>query len=91
MAMGKVKVSQSHERLMLAIGEAIRVQTTISPMTAEDILGVLGFTLGSAVARAGKNTGQRKQYRDMAVANVDLGLDAMVRNMQTEILMPGVQ
>jgi hypothetical protein len=89
MAIGKVKVGESHERLMYAIGEAIRVQTSVSPMSEEDIIGVLGFTLGCAIARAGKGRINRRQLREMAVANVDSGLNAMTSSMaNTSLILP---
>jgi ADP-dependent phosphofructokinase/glucokinase len=93
MAIGKVKVGESHERLMFAIGDAIRVQTSVSPMSEEDILGVLGFTLGCAIARASKGRIERRQLREMAVANVDNGLQAMTSSMaNTSLILPdGIQ
>jgi ADP-dependent phosphofructokinase/glucokinase len=93
MAVSKVRVGESHTRLMHAIGNAIMVQTSASPMTEEDIIGVLGFTLGCAIARASKGRISRRQLREMAVANVDTGLNAMTSNMaSTSLILPeGVQ
>lgn len=89
MSLSKVSVNESHTRLMLAIGDAIFAQTSKSPMSEEDILGVLGFTLGSAIARAGKGRTSRRMLREMAVANIDRGLDAMVSSMaNTSLILP---
>jgi hypothetical protein len=89
MAISKVSVGESHTRLMIAIGEAIRLHTSQSPMAEEDIIGVIGFTLGSACARASKGRQHRRALREMAVANVDSGLEAMVSSMaNTSLILP---
>lgn len=46
MAISKVKVSEDAHRLMLAIGEAIRLHTSQSPISGEQIVGVLGSVPG---------------------------------------------
>lgn len=89
MSISKVSVGESHTRLMLAIGEAVRLHTSQSPMAEEDIIGVIGFTLGSAVARASKGRNHRRHLREMAVANVDSGLQAMTSSMSnTSLILP---
>lgn len=89
MSISKVRVSDNHTQLMLAIGEAIRLHTSKSPMEEEDIIGVLGFTLGCGIARAAKSSGSRRQFREMAIANVDSGLQAMVKDMNgTSLILP---
>lgn len=54
MSISKVKVSESHERLMLAIGETIRIHTQQSPMPLEGIVGVLAFCSGAAISRGSR-------------------------------------
>lgn len=90
MSISKVRVGENHSRLMLAIGEAVRLHTSQSPMAEEDIIGVIGFTLGSAIARAAKTRHDRRQFREMAVANVDSGIQAMTSSMaNTSLIIPG--
>lgn len=89
MAVSKVKVGESHERLMYAIGETIRVHTSQSPMTAEAIVGVLAFCSGAAIGRGSKGSNERRQMREMAVANIDFGLEAMTSSMaNTSLILP---
>lgn len=89
MAISKVAVSESHERLMYAIGEAVRVHTTMTPMTAEAIVGVLAFCAGAAIGRASKSRNERRQLREMGVANIDFGLEAMTSSMaNTSLILP---
>lgn len=76
MGFHKVKVSEAHERLMLAIGEVIQRHTAASPMTHENIVGVLAFCTGAAIGQA-KTRGERFQLRKMADANVDFGTQAI--------------
>lgn len=93
MGINKVRVSDSHERLMLAIGETIRLHTTQSPMNLEGIVGVLAFCSGAAIARGSKTRNMRRLMREMAVANIDFGLDAITSSMANSslILPEGVQ
>lgn len=86
-------INDNHTRLMIAIGEAIRVHTSRSPMSEEDIIGVLGFTLGCGIARAAKTRNDRRLFREMAVANVDSGLQAMIADTASNslILPEGMQ
>jgi hypothetical protein len=86
MAISKVKVGESHERLMLAIGDVIRIHTTQSPMTHDHIVGCLAFTLGAAIGQA-KTRGERHQLRKMADANVDYGTQAITGSEATSRLI----
>lgn len=93
MAISKVRVGESQERLMLAIGDAIRVHTTTSPMTIEQIAGVVAFCAGAAIARGSRNRNHRRQLREMATANIDFGMEAMASSISSSslILPEGVQ
>lgn len=89
MAISKVRVGESQERLMLAIGEVIRLHTTQSPMTLETIVGTLGFCTGAAIGRGAKGKQMTRDYREMAVANVDLGIQSMQSSMaNTSLILP---
>lgn len=89
MAISKVAVSQDAHRLMLAIGEAVRLHTSQSPMSGEQIVGVLGFCSGAAIVRASTTRNDRRQMREMAVANVDMGIQAMTSSMaNTSLIIP---
>lgn len=88
-SVSKVKVSESHERLMLAIGETIRVHTMQSPMPLEGIVGVLAFCSGGAIARGAKGRQMRRLMREMAVANIDFGMEAISSSMaNTSLILP---
>lgn len=93
MSISKVKTNESHQRLMMAIGDAVRAHTAQDHMPVEAIIGVLGFTLGSAIARGSNGRNSRRQLKEMALANVDFGLQAMVSSMaNTSLILPeGVQ
>lgn len=77
--LSEVRLNEDHRQLMLAIGEAIADHTAKSPMTVEAIVGVLGFCAGAAIVRGVNGKPYRKKLRDIAVGNVDNGMDAMVR------------
>lgn len=63
--------------LTLAMGQAVQLFTTTTPMSAEDIVKALGFMLGSAcgqpLAHAEFNT---RKLREMAHAAIDKGIDS---------------
>lgn len=89
MGIAKAKVSEAHERLMHAIGEAIRVHTTHTPMEIDGIVGVLGFCTGAAIMSGGQGRTDRRQLREMAVANIDYGMDAMRSSVaNTSLILP---
>jgi len=89
MAISKVRVPDSAHKLMLAIGEAIRVHTSQSPMTHEQIVGVLGFCTGAAIARGVNSRNARRIMREMAVSNVDMGIQSMTSSMaSTSLILP---
>jgi hypothetical protein len=89
MTNSKVKVSESAERLMLAIGETIRIQTSISSMSLELIVGTLAFCTGSAIGSGKKNRRDSKELRDMAAQNIDLGLQAMNASLiNSSLILP---
>lgn len=88
MSISKVKVSESHEKLMLAIGDVIRIHTTHSPMTHDHIVGCLAFTLGAAIGQA-KTRADRFQLRKMADANVDYGIQAITgSSASSRLILP---
>jgi len=87
MSISKVKVDESHERLMFAIGEVIRVHTQQSPMSHDHIVGCLAFCTGAAIGQA-KTRGDRFQLRKMADANVDFGIQAITGNAPSRLILP---
>lgn len=89
MAVTKTKVDESHERLMLAIGDVIAQYTTHTPMKIEGIVGVLAFCAGAAIMRdPNTNRQTRRNLKEMAEANIQYGMDAM-RQSSTSIILPG--
>lgn len=86
-----VRLSESHHRLMLAIGDVIAKHTTQSPMAIDEIVGVLGFCAGAAIVKGCKSNGNRKRMRIVAVDNIDSGMDAMRRAVTgSSLILPGV-
>jgi hypothetical protein len=89
MAVVKSEVDENHRRLMLAIGDVIAKHTSQSPMNIQGIVGVLAFCAGAAIMRdPNTNRSVRRGLKDMAVANIDYGMDAM-RGSQTSLILPG--
>ncbi len=89
MSISNVKAPDSHVRLMTAIGEAIRIHTMISPLPAEDIVGILGFSAGAAIANAqGKTPHKVGTLRQMCVANIDQGIQQFLTQPTSPILLP---
>lgn len=81
----RVKTTLAHEKLMDAIGEAVRQHTLVSPMGIDDIVCVMAFATGCAIGQ-GDNRRDRRLLREMAVANIDHGLDAVRGNVGNLIL-----
>lgn len=75
----KVAASESQKRLMFALGEAVRLHCQNSPMTVQEIVGVLAFTAGAAIIRGTDVRSARRDLREVAVANVDQGMGTMRR------------
>lgn len=86
MGISKVKVGESHERLMMAIGDVIMRHTQQSPMTHEAIVGCLAFCAGAAIGQA-KSRSDRRVLRQMAEANLDFGTQA-ITGSGSGIIMP---
>lgn len=89
MSVAKTKVSESAQRLMASIDKAIGAHTTQSPMTLQEIAGVLGFMAGGAIGH-GKDRNARRQLREMVVANVDMGIDALLNmdGRKSSLILP---
>lgn len=77
MSINTSKVSQTQERLMTAIGEAVRLHTMTSPMLLEDIVGVMAFAVGGAIAQTDRRL-TKSELRKMAIANIDNGIAAVL-------------
>lgn len=89
MGVSKVKVSEAHERLMMAIGETIRIHTTQSPMSLEGIVGILAFCSGAAIGNGEPNRFIKSKLREMAAANIDFGIEAMTSSIaHTSLILP---
>lgn len=87
MSLTKVKVDQKSERLMMALNDAIAAFTTHTPMTLQDIIGVLAFTTGGAIGRATPRN-LRRQLRQMADANMDYGTEATSQQTTSSLILP---
>lgn len=72
----RVSSTLSQQKLMDAIAEAIRKHTLTTPMGIDEIVSVMGFTTGCAIGQ-GDNRRDRRLLKEMAIANIDHGLDTI--------------
>lgn len=82
-----IKQSESAARLQKAVGEAILKHTRQSPMSEEEVMAVLGFCTGASIASAGRRQDIR-QYRELAILNMDLGIDAFRAQSPSGLILP---
>lgn len=87
MSISHVKTPENLVRLQQAIGTAILNHTMISPMTEEDIIAVLGFCAGAAIANSGPRH-TKGELRQMLIANVDHGLQAFLSQPRPTLILP---
>jgi len=80
-------VGESHVRLMQAIGTIIMVHTTTSPMTPDDIAGVLGFCAGATLAN-GDSPARMQERRAMVLANIDHAIDKFKNEPKSGLILP---
>lgn len=86
-----VRLTQSHRELMLAIGDVIARHTKRSPMALEEIVGVLSFCAGAAICKGERHFDKRRKLREVAVGNVDNGMETMSRAVTgSNIIIPGM-
>ncbi|OWK18310.1 hypothetical protein AJ88_03775 [Mesorhizobium amorphae CCBAU 01583] len=91
MAIVSAAASESHHKLMQAIGEAVASHTRQSPMMIDEIVGIIGFCAGAAIVSGCKGHSNRKKMRAVVAANVDHGMDVMARaERNTSLIIPGV-
>lgn len=88
MAISRVKVPDQAHKLMMAIGEAVAANTRGTQMRHEDIVGVLAFCTGAAIARDSKGRNHRRQMREMADENVTLGIQFIMNEAAPSIILP---
>lgn len=87
MTINQTNVPESHTRLMQAIGFAIQQHTLVSPMTAEDVVGILAFCAGAAIAN-GKSPHSKGEMRQMAIANLDNAMHAFAAQPKSGLILP---
>lgn len=86
-----VRLSDNHRQLMLAIGDVIARHTKACPMPLEEIVGVLSFCAGAAICKGERHFDKRRALREVAVGNVDNGMQTMARAVSgTNIIIPGM-
>jgi dienelactone hydrolase len=92
MAIVSVATSESHQKLMQAISDAVQAHTRQSPMMIDEIVGIIGFCAGAAIVSGCKSHNDRRKLRAVVNANVDNGMDAMTRAVvgSTSLIIPGV-
>lgn len=87
----EVRLAESHRQLMLAIGDVVARHTKTSPMPLEEIVGVLAFCAGAAICKGERHFDKRRRLREVAVGNVDQGMETMARAVTgTNIIIPGM-
>ena len=89
MSITQMRVKESQEKLMAAIGKAIEKQTTAVNMPLEDIVAVLAYTTGSAIKHAARSTSTSDELRRMAHDNIDRGMGTQ-KNRPASIILPGL-
>jgi hypothetical protein len=89
MTLATVKVGESAERLIASIDRVIGEHTRQSPMSLDEIAGVLGFMAGGVIGHV-KDRYTRRKMKEMVVANVDMGLDASMKmnGRKTSLILP---
>ena len=82
-----VQTPEKVVRLQKAIGETILNFTMISPLSDEEVIAVLGFCAGAAIANANQRHTIR-DYRQMCIANLDHGLNAFLSQPKSGLVIP---
>lgn len=91
MALTEARLSESNRQLMLALGDVIARHTKASPMPLEEIVGVLAFCAGAAICKGERHFDKRRALREVAVGNVDNGMETMARAVTgSTIIIPGM-
>lgn len=80
MALEDIRAGGARTRLAEKLRETILQTTMVTPMTAEEVIGVLGFVTGLAIgARPRKLPNgaaiSKRQYREMAIGHLDKGIE----------------
>lgn len=84
----EVKITEGIDRLIQAINGAISQHTRQSPMSLEDIVGVLALMTGGGIGHI-KDRNERRLYRQMADANIERGIERALReSARSSIIMP---
>lgn len=84
----EVRISPNIDRLIAAIDGAIAQHTRVSPMSLEDITGVLALMTGGCVGHI-KSRNERRIFRQMVDANIDRGIERAIRESgQSTIILP---
>ena len=87
----EVKISANIDKLITAIDRAIAQHTRTSPMSLEDITGVLALMTGGCVGHV-KTRHERRIFRQMVDANIDRGIERAIRESgESTIIMPSVR
>lgn len=87
MTISHAPVSESHVRLMQAIGNIIVLHTMTSPMEPDDIAGVLAFCAGAALAN-GDSPHKMSERRQMVIANLDHSIQKFGSQPKTGLILP---
>lgn len=87
MTISHVKTPEANVRLMQAIGNVIVTHTMTSPMTPDDIAGVLGFCAGAALAN-GESPSRMQERRSMVLANIDHAIQQFQGQPKTGLILP---
>lgn len=88
MSTRKVKVSENCGQLMIALDKALGDFTKHTPMTLQDIIGVLAFMAGGAIAKD-QSRNERRKLREMAEANIACGTEAVLQqSLTTSLILP---
>jgi len=87
MSISHVATPESSVRLMQAIGQVIMIHTMTTPMTPDDIAGVLGFCAGASLAN-GESPARMNERRQMVLANIDHAIQQFQGQPKTGLILP---
>lgn len=79
-------VPESHQRLLQSIGHTIMQHTMVSPMTQDEVIGILAFATGFAIGNANVKF-TKGELRQLAIANIDNALHAALSDRGPKIII----
>lgn len=89
MALQHAQADGKAQQLAVELGLTIQAYTQIAPMTPEEVIAVLAFVAGIGIANA-PGPHSKREIKEMAVANIDHGIQHGKAQQSSLILPPGM-